>query len=287
MKKDSIMKMLEIMGLHRIIKILNESAGSCLEFRSIPTCEDALAVGTSKVGGDPDLPTSIQWPMWKKRYLDFLLQLNLVEMPQDLRCDLLPKSGRLYFFYDMRSRAWGFDPRDKGRWKVIFFQGNRDALVRTGKPGTRGRDPYRACRVEFYEALPPEWALVRDHPELKDHPDEVSKFDSLLAALSGIAGHRIMGYPDPMQSSAVAMQRKCQFVSHGLYMGGGGGPAFDEAKAKQLESGSQDWRLLLQLGSDSDAHMEWGDRGRLYFWIREQNLRAKNFEDVWMILECF
>lgn len=287
MKKDPVMKMLEIMELHEIARILNESAKTFLGFRTNPTCDDALTLGTSKVGGNPDLPSSVQWPTWNGNDLDFLLQVNLAEIPQNLRNELSPESGRLYFFYDVRSRAWGFDPRDKARWRVIFFQGDRDDLVRTGKPGTPGRDPYRVCRVEFYEALPSDWTSVQDHPELKNHPEEARKFDTLIELFPAIADHRIMGYPDPIQRSAEAMQRKCQFVSHGLYMGGGGGPAFDEDKAKLLEAGAKDWRLLLQLDSDSDAGMEWGDRGRPYFWIREQDVRAKNFEDVWMILECF
>ena len=32
--------------------------------------------------------------------------------------------------------------------------------------------------------------------------------------------------------------------------------------------------------------MMWGDCGRLYFWIRQQDLASKAFEKSWMILQC-
>ena len=48
-------------------------------------------------------------------------------------------------------------------------------------------------------------------------------------------------------------------------------------KAKQLESGIKDWRLLLELGSDENAGLIWTDFGKLYFWIREEDLRNSDF----------
>jgi uncharacterized protein YwqG len=44
--------------------------------------------------------------------------------------------------------------------------------------------------------------------------------------------------------------------------------------------------LLLQVDSD-DVGMMWGDGGRLYFWIREQDARRADFSNVWMILQCY
>jgi len=32
--------------------------------------------------------------------------------------------------------------------------------------------------------------------------------------------------------------------------------------------------------------MMWGDMGMLYFWIRAEDLAARRFERVWMILQC-
>lgn len=32
--------------------------------------------------------------------------------------------------------------------------------------------------------------------------------------------------------------------------------------------------------------MIWGDSGRIYFWIKEKDLKAKKFEKAWMISQC-
>jgi uncharacterized protein YwqG len=57
-------------------------------------------------------------------------------------------------------------------------------------------------------------------------------------------------------------------------------------RARGLEPDARDWRLLLQLDTDDDASMMWGDLGTLYFSVRENEARAGNFENVWMILQC-
>lgn len=38
--------------------------------------------------------------------------------------------------------------------------------------------------------------------------------------------------------------------------------------------------LLLQFDSNQGAGMEWGDVGRLYFWIHPDDLRARRFDRV-------
>jgi uncharacterized protein YwqG len=32
--------------------------------------------------------------------------------------------------------------------------------------------------------------------------------------------------------------------------------------------------------------MMWADLGRVYFWIREEDLRERRFERAWAILQC-
>ena len=48
-----------------------------------------------------------------------------------------------------------------------------------------------------------------------------------------------------------------------------------------------DWRLLLQLDTDSRLEFIWGDMGRLYFWIRESDLRRGYFADTCAILQSY
>lgn len=49
---------------------------------------------------------------------------------------------------------------------------------------------------------------------------------------------------------------------------------------------ADDWRLLLQLDSQDEVGMMWGDVGRLYFTIREKELQSSIFENVGMNWQC-
>ena len=60
----------------------------------------------------------------------------------------------------------------------------------------------------------------------------------------------------------------------------------DANRAKKLEAGARDWRLLFQVESDGNAKMMWGDAGRLYFWIRDEDLRAARFYRTWLVFQC-
>ncbi len=82
------------------------------------------------------------------------------------------------------------------------------------------------------------------------------------------------------------MQEECQLVSNGIYFGGGGGPVFDHVKAAQFAPGIKDWRFLLEVGSDDNAGLEWTGYGTLYFWIREEDLRHRDFHNVWALFQC-
>lgn len=93
--------------------------------------------------------------------------------------------------------------------------------------------------------------------------------------------HKLLGHPDQIQGD---MQLECQLVSNGLYCGDSTG--YQDPKRKILEKSVKDWRLLFQVDSDESCGMMWGDVGRLYFWIKKDDLKNKDFEKAWMILQC-
>lgn len=84
--------------------------------------------------------------------------------------------------------------------------------------------------------------------------------------------HRVLGNPDAIEGE---MTRQI---------------VYEVAKAKidrpkpALEADKL--RLLLQIDSDERAEMMWGDLGRLFFWIREDDLAAANFSNVTCVLQC-
>ena len=55
-------------------------------------------VGQSRVSGTPDLPSSVTWPKFGDHYLDYLLQINLAELPANSGTPPLPSTGMLWLF---------------------------------------------------------------------------------------------------------------------------------------------------------------------------------------------
>jgi uncharacterized protein YwqG len=57
--------------------------------------------------------------------------------------------------------------------------------------------------------------------------------------------------------------------------------------ARDVADAADNWQLVLQIDSDIDVGMEWGDVGRLYLCARRPDLAARQFERSWMVMQCY
>jgi uncharacterized protein YwqG len=256
-----------------------------------------IELGASRIGGSPDVLPGFAWPRWvpaKKRNdkfgqpwcpdkptpLGFIAQIDLSAVPQVN--DLLPSSGWLCFFYDRYSEAWGFDPADRGCCSVVYFNGDRSSLYRAEPP--TDLDPEHIAHSCVVEAWP-ELTLPDDLRKIEYGTSVYEAYRALREELikpGGLVYHRLMGHPQLIQNP---MELECQLASNGIYCGGAS--RFQEAEAKALEPGAADWRLLLQIDTDEDGPgWMWGDVGRIYFWIKQQDLATRCFDHVWLIFQC-
>jgi uncharacterized protein YwqG len=92
--------------------------------------------------------------------------------------------------------------------------------------------------------------------------------------------NKILGHPDQIQND---MQSECPLVTNSIY----GDAANRHPRRKELQKEAKEWRLLLQIDFDDDAGMMWGDVGRIYFWIKADDLANKRFDKVWVMLQCY
>jgi len=240
--------------------------------------------GFSKIGGEPIGNASLQWPEWQGKPLAFLCQIDLSVIPKSKATNLLPSEGRLYFFYNQEQTTWGFDPKDRGSWRVIYAN-DKDELKPVHAPaGLRKESAYLEKHVRFSEVLVyPDWQDDRiDQLSLNDSQSD-EYFELCSAVFQDQPAHQMLGFPSPVQGND--MDLESQLVANGLYCGDATG--YNDPKAKELESGRHEWLLLLQLDSDDESNMMWGDSGMLYFWIRKNDLKNKDFSNVWMILQCY
>ena len=92
--------------------------------------DEPLLVGSSRIGGRPDVPSDFVWPTYegssydvelKCRPLSFLAQINLRDVAAWDEEHLLPTEGILSFFYELETMQWGFDPKDEGSARVFWF----------------------------------------------------------------------------------------------------------------------------------------------------------------------
>lgn len=237
-----------------------------------------------KLGGRPDLGARHDWPMWKGAPQSFLAQLDLAALRRSGGPDWLPARGALFFFYDAEQSTWGFDPADRGSWTVIH---DPDGFAAAPRPLPRlpAHAVYRESRLGGHagRSWPDAGLMGVPYPEV-----DTSDYDAYEARLSAGAPkdgpwHQVAGHPAAIQDSAMALE--CQLASNGVYVGGPEGYA--SPRRKELEGGAKDWRLLLQVDSDDKAGMMWGDSGRLYFWVREEEARRGDFAGVWMVLQSY
>jgi uncharacterized protein YwqG len=285
MRPEEVRRNLTLTRFAHFTELIEALAERCIEFEVRPTDEDSLPVGCSKLGGSPDLPREMDWPTFEGRPLSFLLQLNLGELLIYPNREHLPESGLLYFFHDSVTQRRGYSPEDRASWRVIYQSVPVGELGRRAHPAeTEAPSIFTACRMWFHETLSPGWDDIPTRLWRVDKHD-IGTYCSDILDFPPENGYQILGHPTAIESDEVEMQRTCQYVSNGLHLGGGGGEVFDEDRAEELEPLLDQWTLLLQLDSDERTGMRWGNNGRLYFWIRREDLQRCDFSNVWMILD--
>ena len=151
--------------------------------------EAGLSKGVSKFGGKPDLPVDFSWYYYegkdfhdvtKSRPLAFLLQIDCEEIhPLDLD-GRLPDRGMLYFFYEMETQTWGFDPKDEGSARVYYYSGPKQALAPTDFPADLVPD-YRfpELRLRFHRRhdLPSYEEFLSDRSSRTFPEEELDRYE--------------------------------------------------------------------------------------------------------------
>ncbi|MDX2077142.1 MAG: DUF1963 domain-containing protein [bacterium] len=218
-----------------------------------------LALGQSKIGGSPDLPINWKLPTYEDKPLAFVAQVNLDEIPMEIRSPLLPQKGILYFFSvwawqlpngDLHPDINWEDAKNPAMSQVLYFAGD-EPLTRYPLPNAI--KTFQPASVTFIET--PSFPRAGDYccdialHDLSWTEDEFDRFDELgfdfkfllQQTFGRTPEHKLLGYADTIQN---------RFVEDG-------------------------WRLLCQI--DSDYHqlhtdMMFGDGGIIYFMIQNKNL---------------
>lgn len=258
--------------------------------------QEKLPVGASKFYGTPDLPADFDWPYYKgtdfegvtkNRPLAFLTQINLGEAAQYDRTGLLPKTGVLSFFYETVSMEWGFELKSEGYARVYYFP-ETEVLVPTQLPEETKEWSVGEQALTFADAvsLLSSFAYSRRSGKEVDWDtyNELRAEFGCDAALHGDDHMKMLGYADEIQNE---MEPECELYSRGID-GDVQEELSEEEEAELVRNAADHWVLLFQMGTveDDETELMYGDCGLIYFWIRKEDLAARNFDNVRLILQC-
>ena len=222
-----------------------------------------------------------EWP------LSFVAQIDFAELHAVSALDGFPSTGRLLFFCDAFDWPWG-EQEDQARAHVIFTQAPRERLERKPFPPAfdeplakelmprgYGFKPRRLRPMAWL--LPPRPAFIGqyDWPDWTVADDEACRqfWYAVYARWPETFG--LDGQAEIHQMGGIALSIQ-EPVETACAQYAGEGPA-----------SADDWQLVLQIDSDIEAGMEWGDSGRLYVCARKQDLGAARFDRCWTILQCY
>ena len=244
---------------------------------------DAFApAGHSRLGGEPDLPSDVPWPVWQGLQLEFLGQVDLADVSFPGSDALLPAEGLLLFFFDADGTATGSSPEHLGAARALLVP----------SPGPRPDE--EDDRLARDLGAPVDLSVELVLPRVKSPVVRALGLDEgerrawrrlrlALALAQGVgpgpergplpAVHRFLGYAD---ESTGDMPRICSLVTAGHDLA--------EPESTPVDEDSLDpsrWRMLLQLSVDDELDPCWADfEDRLYLWVDEGELRDGTLRTV-------
>jgi Domain of unknown function (DUF1963) len=218
------------------------------------------ALGTSRLGGEPDLPVGVAWPQCKAKPQSFLAQIRVRDLP-GADVELRRLGGVLLFFTYVE-----FEPGETeyGLWagdcSAVLHARSGTALERATVPGV-GVMRLKAVALRFASRPDvPDLALDSDHlmPPLQDLQPAGGwdKWNAFTEALHGkpFVETKLLGYP--------------------------GAPNGGDQCWSRAERTKRTWRHLFTMGPDDEFGFEVADAGRLQLLISPADLRAGRFTHV-------
>ncbi|WP_237274943.1 YwqG family protein [Tenacibaculum ovolyticum] len=235
--------------------------------------EDKIKIGQSKIGGHPDLPQKLHWPKEKNgKYFLFVAQINCEDLNNN-EIQNIPNKGIIYFFFSENYTSN----------RTIFIE-DLSSLERKEAPNTISLSNstsfnanlndgvYNSCTVEFKNTYGlPSWEYEFVSKQLNESQEvsysEIPRYSNYIT--------KLFGHSNCIQSP---MEYSCEMISRGYTW-----PnhiVSDEKIIQEMKDNQYQWKLLFQIDSEKLTKMMWGDVGRLYFWIKEKDLKAQNFDNV-------
>lgn len=266
--------------------LLERYCQSSIRIHISGTAADKL--GGSRFGGKPDVPDDFAWPVYQNMPLTFLAQLSCEELSAFDINNELPNTGLLSFFYALDNECFGYDYRDKEGFRVFWFDGTQPLHRQEFVVGVSKKNMLPEIGITYTREVT--YPHIEDLTILLDR--NIEDYEAFEAAEKQLEIHRSdfihrsLGWADLIQNNTTW---HCELVSQGYSLG-----ARYQQIPECIRNGSKRpsvhrWKLLFQLGTVQEGNytLMFGDAGKLYFYIPEEDLRAKRFDRVYGEMQCY
>lgn len=292
---DKLVEVLKEFTLPEYTKSVIKGIKTSIRLRT--SIDKKVTLGNTKFGGPPHLPKGKVWPLNKNnKPLSFLAQVNLEEIYSLTPEKSLPQKGILYFFLNFQNPEEG----------IVLFEKNTQTLEITAIPeillkeeknlfqklfNKPGIHPHYLKEMgtlfEIQYSPPQEQTLYMNQIIKKINPKAIFHktfvYDSEIyeSALfyeerenEMTTNHHLLGFEDVVQfgfhqENLIPPKTKMENLS-----------------LNQMQEILK-WRLLFQCDSDENLNLSWGDWGKVYFFIHEDDLRKGNFENIKINWSCY
>ena len=316
--QDDLELFLNHPGLSRVRDELARMARNTIRIRTRVANEESVQIGRSKFGGAPDLPPNLEWPTGVfdlsefppgllddvdstlldtggRYHLPLVAQFKLEDVASHDIGQLLPPAGMLYFFYGdpyshlgISATQWYLskhrqfpDPND---WKVIYYDGDSRNISRARPTQALPEDQTFGTRTLSFRpstSLPQvETCFIGDEINQSATLVLTDKEWEIYAGLryrqyGTKTVHKLLGYSDDAQP--FAMEWSYTQVRDILFPDL---PPFDGLAKDEQQRELENCRLLFQLDG-AGLNIWFGRDGKLFFFIRDQDLIARRFTKCW------
>lgn len=251
-----------------------------LPFMSIKTVEKTTGILDSKFGGLPYLPSNESLPLDKEgKPMRLLAQINCKDL---VGLEEYPQEGMLQFYLTTNLR-WDesvvkyYEVVDEAvtaemvAGRINENYENSDCFPVEAEYGlefmlskeSMSRDDNRlmALFCQYFTKLSGTWISVPD-----DGGEEVYELFEGYCDDSYAGGHKVGGYNSAAQLPDYYPYRESD--------------AFIDVKADESPV------LLFQMDSESKKNIMWGDLGVARFFIKRSDLKARRFENAYLVWDC-
>ena len=205
---------------------------------------------------------------------------------------VLPSEGLLYFFFNKTRYAWGTEPEDRDRFRVLYASQTSN-LKRQSFPDSIVADNrverVRRVRPFWYWQLPTADPLAQAQAnydkegtwgEPATDPFTIQYWDikhALTRPYYPLGNHQLLGWANGIFEQGEDCRLLCEIARRGFPKQGTND--FENAIAERSH-----WRCLLEIGDDW-RHFD-GTWGSIAFMIRHEDLVRRRFESSWCVVSA-